>query len=90
MQFYDTSEIKLIEEANDKEINKEEKNEDIIMKKLEYICLDEEAEDAKEDEDKKDIPNNIKKGDAKGNELEKKDEDEIKKSKRKRRKKNKK
>lgn len=91
MQFYEKHpEIKLIEEASDKEMNKKEKNEDIIMKKLEYICLGEEAENVKDDEDKKDIPNNTQKGDAEDNELEKKDEDEIKKSKRKRRKKNKK
>ena len=91
MQFYEKHpEIKLIEEASDKEMNKKEKNEYIIMKKLEYICLGEEAENVKDDEDKKDIPNNTQKGDAEDNELEKKDEDEIKKSKRKRRKKNKK
>ena len=90
MQFYEKHpEIKLIEEASDKEMNKKEKNEDIIMKKLEYICLGEEAENVKDDEDKKDIPNNNQKGNAEDNEPEK-DEAEEKKSKRKRRKKNKK
>ena len=90
-EFYDKHpELKLIEEANNKEINKEEKKEDNIMKKFEIICLGEEAEDVKEDEDKKDIPNDSKKGDAEDNDPEKKDEAEEKKSKRRRRKKNKK